>query len=163
MIAQMFETTLDLQYQLKVELRKTEIINYSNWIPTDKQPSVIAPLDTYLIDRKIPLYMCYTCLVWNILYLIVLYFTCFKMYIVVFLFTVVNVLLYTEHNCITTVSCRCFLQVGQHLGSLEYLLPAEYVDTMKVLHSKAPESPLQEIYQVIEEELKCKVSFTQLL
>lgn len=49
-----------------------------------------------------------------------------------------------------------FVKVGQHLGSLEYLLPLEYVNTMKVLHSNAPKSSLQDIYQVIEEELKCK-------
>lgn len=50
-----------------------------------------------------------------------------------------------------------FVKVGQHLGSLEYLLPVEYVDTMKVLHSNAPESPLEDIFQVIEEELKYSV------
>lgn len=54
-------------------------------------------------------------------------------------------------------------QVGQHLGSLEYLLPQEYVNTMKVLHSKAPESPLEEIKQVLEEELKCKVIYVYIL
>ncbi|MCL4130195.1 UNVERIFIED_CONTAM: hypothetical protein GTU68_059519, partial [Idotea baltica] len=45
-------------------------------------------------------------------------------------------------------------QVGQHLGSLEYLLPYEYVDTLKILHSKAPKSPLQDIYSVIRHEFK---------
>lgn len=50
-----------------------------------------------------------------------------------------------------------YLQVGQHLGSLEYLLPQEYVSTMRVLHSNAPESPLEEIKGVLEEELNCKV------
>ncbi|XP_042221878.1 aarF domain-containing protein kinase 1-like isoform X1 [Homarus americanus] len=49
-----------------------------------------------------------------------------------------------------------FVKVGQHLGSLEYLLPVEYVNTMKVLHSNAPRSSLEDVYQVIEEELKCK-------
>ncbi|KAK7086633.1 putative aarF domain-containing protein kinase 1, partial [Halocaridina rubra] len=47
-----------------------------------------------------------------------------------------------------------FVKVGQHLGSLEYLLPVEYVNTMKVLHSSAPQSPLEDIYCVIEKELK---------
>lgn len=54
------------------------------------------------------------------------------------------------------VNGGAFVKVGQHLGSLEYLLPQEYVNTMKVLHSKAPESPLEDIKQVLEEELKCK-------
>ena len=43
------------------------------------------------------------------------------------------------------------------MGALEYLLPKEYVDTLKVLHSKAPESPLKEIKRVIEEDLGHKV------
>ncbi|KAG0720575.1 putative aarF domain-containing protein kinase 1 [Chionoecetes opilio] len=54
------------------------------------------------------------------------------------------------------VNGGAFVKVGQHMGSLEYLLPMEYVNTLKVLHSKAPESPLQEIKEVLEEELKCK-------
>lgn len=48
--------------------------------------------------------------------------------------------------------------MGQHVGSLDYLLPSEYVQTMKVLHSDAPQSPLGDIYHVLEEELKCKVN-----
>jgi len=46
-----------------------------------------------------------------------------------------------------------FIKVGQHIGALDYLLPTEYVETMRVLHSKAPEMPLKDIYQVIREEL----------
>lgn len=48
--------------------------------------------------------------------------------------------------------------MGQYVGSLDYLLPSEYVQTMKVLHSDAPQSPLVDIQHVIEEELHCKVS-----
>ena len=44
------------------------------------------------------------------------------------------------------------------MGSLDYLLPSEYVQTMKVLHSDAPQSPLGDIHHVIEEELHCKVN-----
>ncbi|KAI0210514.1 AarF domain-containing protein kinase 1 [Lamellibrachia satsuma] len=47
----------------------------------------------------------------------------------------------------------CFIKVGQHIGSLEYLLPYEYVSTMRVLHSDAPKSPVEDIYKVIREEL----------
>ncbi|RXG73307.1 putative aarF domain-containing protein kinase 1 [Armadillidium vulgare] len=45
-------------------------------------------------------------------------------------------------------------KVGQHLGSLDYLLPYEYVSTLKILHSKAPQAPLNDIYDVIRHELK---------
>jgi len=47
-----------------------------------------------------------------------------------------------------------FVKVGQHIGALDYLVPQEYVETMRVLHSKAPTSPLNEIFMVIKEDLK---------
>lgn len=50
-----------------------------------------------------------------------------------------------------------FIKVGQHVGSLEYLLPKEYVETMKVLHNKAPQSNVDELKGVFEEDLKMKV------
>ncbi|XP_075859948.1 aarF domain-containing protein kinase 1 isoform X3 [Microcebus murinus] len=46
-----------------------------------------------------------------------------------------------------------FIKVGQHLGSLDYLLPEEYTSTLKVLHSQAPQSSMQEVRQVIREDL----------
>ncbi|XP_072349692.1 aarF domain-containing protein kinase 1 isoform X2 [Scyliorhinus torazame] len=46
-----------------------------------------------------------------------------------------------------------FIKVGQHLGGLDYLLPEEYTSTLRILHSKAPQSSLQEIQQVIEDDL----------
>jgi len=46
-----------------------------------------------------------------------------------------------------------FIKVGQHIGALDYLLPEEYVNTMKVLHSRAPYMPLEDIYGVVREEL----------
>lgn len=46
-----------------------------------------------------------------------------------------------------------FIKVGQHLGALDYLLPEEYTSTLKVLHSRAPESSMEEIQQVIREDL----------
>lgn len=51
------------------------------------------------------------------------------------------------------VNRGCFIKVGQHIGALEYLLPIEYVDVFKVLHSDAPKSTLEEIKQVIKEDL----------
>lgn len=52
----------------------------------------------------------------------------------------------------------CFVKVGQHIGALEYLLPKEYVDVMKVFHSHAPESPVKDVYRVIKEDFKKDVS-----
>lgn len=46
-----------------------------------------------------------------------------------------------------------FIKVGQHLGALDYLLPEEYTSTLKVLHSQAPQSSMQEVQQVIREDL----------
>ena len=42
----------------------------------------------------------------------------------------------------------CFIKVGQHIGALDYLLPEEYVDTMKVLHNRAPQMHLRDVYKV---------------
>ncbi|XP_002741371.1 aarF domain-containing protein kinase 1-like [Saccoglossus kowalevskii] len=46
-----------------------------------------------------------------------------------------------------------FIKVGQYVGALEYLLPKEYVETMKVLHNDAPQSSLQDMCKVIKEDL----------
>ncbi|XP_056152382.1 aarF domain-containing protein kinase 1 [Lampris incognitus] len=51
-----------------------------------------------------------------------------------------------------------FIKVGQHLGALDYLLPEEYTSTLKVLHSQAPESSMEEIQQVIREDLGKELS-----
>nr|XP_054597960.1 aarF domain-containing protein kinase 1 isoform X1 [Nothobranchius furzeri] len=51
-----------------------------------------------------------------------------------------------------------FIKVGQHLGALDYLLPEEYTSTLKVLHSRAPQSSLEEIQQVIREDLGKELS-----
>ncbi|XP_065199978.1 aarF domain-containing kinase 1 [Planococcus citri] len=47
-----------------------------------------------------------------------------------------------------------YIKVGQHIGALDYVLPSEYVETMKVLHSRAPASTIEEVYQVIREDFK---------
>ncbi|XP_018026397.1 aarF domain-containing protein kinase 1 isoform X2 [Hyalella azteca] len=46
-----------------------------------------------------------------------------------------------------------FVKIGQHLGSLEYLLPPEYVKTLQVLHSKAPKSDIESVKSVLRQEL----------
>lgn len=51
-----------------------------------------------------------------------------------------------------------YIKVGQHIGSLDYLLPPEYVKTMKVLHSNAPKNPVEDLYKVIRQDLKVNVS-----
>ena len=48
-------------------------------------------------------------------------------------------------------------QVGQHIGALDYLLPDEYVQTLKILHHKAPEMGMDDVYQVIREDLGVEV------
>lgn len=53
-----------------------------------------------------------------------------------------------------------YIKVGQHIGSLDYLLPPEYVRTMKVLHSNAPKNPVEDLYKVIRQDLKVNVSFS---
>jgi predicted unusual protein kinase regulating ubiquinone biosynthesis (AarF/ABC1/UbiB family) len=47
-----------------------------------------------------------------------------------------------------------YIKVGQHIGALDYLVPPEYVETMKVLHSQAPRSTIEEVYKVLREDLK---------
>ena len=44
------------------------------------------------------------------------------------------------------------------MGSLEYLLPIEYVETMKLLHNQAPQSELHDLHRVFEEDLGQKAS-----
>lgn len=51
-----------------------------------------------------------------------------------------------------------YVKVGQHIAALDYLLPSEYVQTMKVLHSHAPPNSLDDVYKVIREDLKKDVS-----
>lgn len=50
-----------------------------------------------------------------------------------------------------------YIKVGQHLASLDYLVPAEYIKVMKVLHSDAPKSSLKSVYKVLREDLKQEV------
>lgn len=47
-----------------------------------------------------------------------------------------------------------YIKVGQHIGALDYLLPKEFVKTMKVLHSNAPQNPIEDLYKVIKHDLK---------
>ena len=51
----------------------------------------------------------------------------------------------------------CFIKVGQHIAALDYLLPDEYVHTMRVLRAKAPEMPLDDVITVLKEDLQKEV------
>ena len=46
-----------------------------------------------------------------------------------------------------------YIKIGQHLGSLDYLLPKEYTQVLKVFHHTAPRSSLDDIYDVFQHEL----------
>lgn len=50
-----------------------------------------------------------------------------------------------------------YIKVGQHIGALDYLLPPEYVQTMRILHSNAPKNSVEDLYKVIRQDLKKNV------
>ena len=52
-----------------------------------------------------------------------------------------------------------FIKVGQHIGALNYLLPYEYVSTLKVLHNKAPKASIEDVFYVLKEDLGHEVIF----
>ena len=45
-----------------------------------------------------------------------------------------------------------YVKIGQHVSAMQFLLPDEYVSTLSVLQSSAPESPLEDVYSVIRED-----------
>lgn len=45
-----------------------------------------------------------------------------------------------------------YIKLGQHIGALDYLLPHEYVSTLRVLQGAAPTDPLATVRAVISEE-----------
>ncbi|XP_011505757.1 PREDICTED: uncharacterized aarF domain-containing protein kinase 1 [Ceratosolen solmsi marchali] len=47
-----------------------------------------------------------------------------------------------------------YIKVGQHIGALDYLLPEEYVKTMKILHNSAPKSSFKDVLTVLQEDFK---------
>ena len=46
------------------------------------------------------------------------------------------------------------MKVGQHIGSLDFLFPHEYTDTLKCFQYNAPESSLKDIVYVIESDTR---------
>lgn len=51
-----------------------------------------------------------------------------------------------------------FIKVGQHVASLQYLLPDEYTSVLSVLHANAPSSNLEEVRKVFEDTTGKRVS-----
>ena len=50
-----------------------------------------------------------------------------------------------------------FIKVGQHIAALQYLVPPEYVETLSVLHNRAPRTNFSDIKKVIREDLKTEL------
>lgn len=52
-----------------------------------------------------------------------------------------------------------FIKIGQHISSLQYLLPEEYVSTFSILYSNAPTSDFNQICAVLKSNLNQEVFF----
>lgn len=48
-----------------------------------------------------------------------------------------------------------YIKLGQHIGAMTYLLPPEWTDTMIPLQDKCPQSTVQEIDAMFQQDLKC--------
>ena len=46
-----------------------------------------------------------------------------------------------------------YIKVGQHLANLDYIVPREYTEVLSSLFNDAPESGIENVYRVIEEDL----------
>ena len=49
-----------------------------------------------------------------------------------------------------------YIKLGQHVGQLEYLLPPEYVQTLKVMTFAAPRDSFEQVERVFREEFPGK-------
>ncbi|OEU20369.1 ABC1-domain-containing protein, partial [Fragilariopsis cylindrus CCMP1102] len=50
-----------------------------------------------------------------------------------------------------------YIKVGQHLANLDYIMPREYIEVLSSLFNDAPQSDINDVHIVIEEDLGCKV------
>ncbi|QLQ82495.1 hypothetical protein HG537_0H02570 [Torulaspora globosa] len=50
-----------------------------------------------------------------------------------------------------------FIKLGQHIGSMTYMLPPEWTDTMIPLQDQCPESTLEEINDMFKQDLKVNI------
>jgi predicted unusual protein kinase regulating ubiquinone biosynthesis (AarF/ABC1/UbiB family) len=46
-----------------------------------------------------------------------------------------------------------YIKVGQHLANLDYIVPREYIEVLSSLFNDAPQSGIDNVYRVIEEDL----------
>eukprot|EP00127_Corallochytrium_limacisporum_P002949 Clim_evm38s143 gene=Clim_evmTU38s143 len=46
-----------------------------------------------------------------------------------------------------------YIKLGQHVGALDYLLPEEYVNTLRILHDEAPTDSWNEVVRMVESQL----------
>ena len=46
-----------------------------------------------------------------------------------------------------------YIKVGQHLANLDYLIPREYIEVLSSLFNDAPQSDIDSVHRVIEEDL----------
>jgi hypothetical protein len=51
-----------------------------------------------------------------------------------------------------------FIKLGQHLASLDYLLPQAYCQTFRNLFNKAPCSAIEDVQSVVEQDLQAELS-----
>ncbi|KAJ3089989.1 hypothetical protein HK102_004976 [Quaeritorhiza haematococci] len=51
-----------------------------------------------------------------------------------------------------------YIKLGQHISALQYLLPEEYTETLKVLQDRCPPTPLDQIELLFQEDLGCSIS-----
>lgn len=47
-----------------------------------------------------------------------------------------------------------YIKLGQHLSALEYLLPPEFCEIMSVLQNAAPQSPIEDVERVFQEDFE---------
>lgn len=50
-----------------------------------------------------------------------------------------------------------FIKLGQHIGAMTYLLPPEWTETMVPLQDKCPESTVEEIDRMFQQDLNCSL------
>ena len=60
-------------------------------------------------------------------------------------------------NKLLNLCCKnggVFIKVGQHIATLEYIVPKEYCKVLSTLHSKCPKTNINDVKKVIKEDLK---------
>ena len=61
-----------------------------------------------------------------------------------------------DHRChvgVIRANAGLYIKLGQHISSLNHILPAPYTETLKVLQNQAPRTEWPMVQQTILEEL----------